>query len=445
MSGTDGTAVRVPLLSAAFDALDRAGFAWALLRDSAGSASSGDEDMLVEPAAAGRLDILFARLGYRRLPAAGQGSHRFYLGYDADHDRFVTLDVVTEVAFGRRLQYATSAASALLARARRIDSRAVLHPDDAFWHLLLHYLLDKPAVPRGGHERLAAAAAGASATGELAAVVDRLRLAGSAASGVVSLPPGGEPERRRLTAADVLGLVRRGDSDAVESLAGPLRRAWRAEDRRGVWARIVRSRLERFHLTGRAGPPTPGTSVAILGPDGAGKTTLAHALAESVPLPARQIYMGVWREYPWDRWLKWIPGARLTVRMTRLATRSLQCRYYRRRGRLVLLDRFTYDAALPSPDLDWRGRITLAAVRLLSSDPDLVLVLDAPPEVMYARKGEQGVPVLARDRGCYLRLAAGNRAATVIDATLPPARVRTHAHRALWRTLAAGTAGKGTA
>ena len=186
-------------------------------------------------------------------------------------------------------------------------------------------------------------------------------------------------------------------------------------------------------------------SVAILGPDGAGKTTLARAMAESVPLPTRQVYMGVWREYPWDRWLRWVPGVRLVARMVRLAARSAQCRYHRRRGRVVLLDRFTYDAALPSPDLDWRGRLTLAAVRLLSTDPDVVLVLDAPAEVMYARKGEQGVPVLARDRGSYLRLAAANPAATVIDATLPPAVVRTHAHRALWRKLAVPAVGQGAA
>ena len=427
MSDVDLTAARVPLLRAAFAALDDAGIGWALLRDHGAPATApGDEDILVDPAAAPRLDRVFTALGYRRLPAAGQGTHRFYLGYDGDRDAFVTLDVVTEVAFGRRLQFPTPAVAPLLARARRAGGASLLHPDDAFWHLLLHYLLDKPAVPSGGHERLAAAADRAAATGALAAVVDRLRPAG-------------------LTAAAVLDLVRRGDTRAVAALSGPLRRRWRDADRRHVWTRIVRSRLERLHLIGSGGAPTPGLSVAILGPDGAGKTTLAGALADSVPLPTRQVYMGVWREYPWDRWLRWLPGARLVGRLIRLTVRSGQCRYHRARGRVVLLDRFTYDAALPSPDLDWRGRLTLAAVRLLSTDPDVVLVLDAPAEVMYARKGEQGVPILARDRGSYLRLAAGHPAATVIDATLAPAGVRTHAQRALWATLGRRPVGKGAA
>jgi thymidylate kinase len=401
------------LLLDAFATLDSAGLAWVMLRDSSAPAStSGDEDILVEPSATGRLDQLLAGLGYRRLPAAGQGSHRFYLGYDT----VVTLDVVTEVAFGRRLQFATSAAASLLARARRSDGVNLLEPDDGFWHLLLHYLLDKGAVPPRGHARLARAAAVAGCTSHLAAVFDDLR-------------------PRGLTASDVLGLVRHGDTRAVESLSDPMRRSWRARGRRRVWSRIVRSRLERLHLVGSAAAPTMGMSIAILGPDGAGKTTLAHGLADSLPLPTRHVYMGVWREYPWDSWLRWMPGARLGARLVRLAARSLQCRYHRRRGRVVLLDRFTYDAALPSPDLDWRGRVTVAVVRRLCTDPDLVLILDAPAEVMYARKGEQGVPVLARDRGSYLRLAAGHHAATVIDATLPPFCVRTHAHRALWQTV----------
>jgi thymidylate kinase len=405
-----------PRLCAAFGALDSADVTWTLLRDSGPASTSGDVDILVEPAAAGGLDALLADAGYRRLPGTGQGSHRFYLGYDAELDTFVTLDVVTEVAFGRRLEFLTPAAAALLARSRRVDGMAVLDATDAFWHLLLHYLLDKQRVPRGGHERLARAAMEAEPTGALAAIVDDLR-------------PGG------LTSAAVLDVVRRGDRTTVESLSGGLRRRWRTRHPSQVRSRRSRSWLERAHVLGPPAPAPVGMTVAILGPDGAGKTTLAEGLAASVPLPSRRVYMGVWREYPWDRYLRFVPGARLGMRLIRLAIRSGQCRYHRLRGRLVLLDRFTHDAALPTPELDWRGRVTAALVRRLSRDPDLLLVLDAPAEVMYARKGEQGVTVLARDRRSYLDLAAEHPRATVIDATAVPSRVRRQAHMALWRAV----------
>jgi thymidylate kinase len=411
-----------PLLRTAFNALDSAGFAWVMLRDSGSAVSASDDvDILVEPAAAASLDSLFANLGYRRLSGVGQGSHRFYLGYDVAYDTFVTLDIVTEVAFGRQLEFLTAAAPSLLARAGRVGGVNVLAADDAFWHLLLHYLLDKRSVPPGGHERLVHTAVAASPAGQLAETVDSVRPAG-------------------LTAADILSLVRAGDTRAVDALTGALRRAWRTKDHRRVRLRLLRSRLERAHILRSPGHRSIGMTIAILGPDGAGKTTLAGGLAASVPLPSRQVYMGVWREYPWDRWLRCLPGARLGLRLARLAARAGECQYHRLRGRIVFLDRFTYDAALPMPELDWRGRVTAAMVRRLSSEPDLVLVLDAPAEVMYARKGEQGVPVLARDRTAYLRLATKHPAATVIDASLPPSGVRRQAHLAFWQAVLEGAA-----
>jgi thymidylate kinase len=403
---------------AAGRALDRAGIGWALLREPVrGEATHDDVDLLVAAGRSGELDALLAAVGYRRLPGAGQGSHRFYLAYDPPRDEWVTLDVVTEVAFGRRLELATATAGDLLHRARRIGGMAVLEPDDAFWHRLLHQLLDKEAVSPQSHATLTALASQARAVGPLARVVDELR-------------PGGR------SASAVRDLVATGDAPAIGALAADVRRAWRRRDRRQVWARALRSRLARAHLAGPAPTEPTGLAVAILGPDGAGKTTLAEALTRSLPLPTRLVYMGVWRDYPWDRPLRFVPGARLALRCGRLTARSLELSYHRRRGRVVLLDRFTYDAALPSDDLDWRGKLTAAVTGRLSRAPDAVLLLDAPAEVMYARKGEQGLSVLARDRSAYRRLVAGHGRATVIDATLPAVQVRAHAHEALWQLLA---------
>jgi thymidylate kinase len=185
------------------------------------------------------------------------------------------------------------------------------------------------------------------------------------------------------------------------------------------------------HAVHSAVYPT-GISIAIIGPDGAGKTTLAEGLRATLPMRSSYVYMGVWREYPWDRWLRYLPGARLSQRIVRLVARSAQAWFQRVRGRIVLLDRFTYDALLPSPLLDRRGRITVALVKRIGAEPQLVLVLDAPAEVMFARKGEQGIEELERRRRSYLEVARVRRDVVVIDATRPPEAVREEAQQAIW-------------
>src|SRR5215211_4375226 len=40
-------------------------------------------------------------------------------------------------------------------------------------------------------------------------------------------------------------------------------------------------------------PPRPDLTVALIGPDGAGKTSITRRVTELLPVPSRLIYMGV--------------------------------------------------------------------------------------------------------------------------------------------------------
>jgi thymidylate kinase len=218
---------------------------------------------------------------------------------------------------------------------------------------------------------------------------------------------------------------------AIELYPVPGGHAWLGLDEPSAqWVR-----LDLDAPTGRARGRARGLSVALVGPDGAGKTTLADGLRAALPVPTAYVYLGVWREYPWDRWLRFVPGARLALRLLRLTLRSGQAAWHRRRGRLVLLDRFTSDVQLPDHELDRRGRLTAALVGRIGTRPDLLLVLDAPAEVMFARKGEQTLDELARRRLTYRQLAAGHPDGVVLDATRPVEQVRRDALRAVWVRL----------
>jgi thymidylate kinase len=51
--------------------------------------------------------------------------------------------------------------------------------------------------------------------------------------------------------------------------------------------------------------------------------------------------------------------------------------------------------------------------------PDIVFFLDAPPDVLLARKQEVPIETLVRSREAYLSLAETNDKVRVIDASLP--------------------------
>jgi hypothetical protein len=203
------------------------------------------------------------------------------------------------------------------------------------------------------------------------------------------------------------------------------------------------------------------TTVALIGPDGAGKSSIIRRVTERLPVPVRSIYMGVNLE-----------SSRLMLPTTRLALEAKRRRggrpdmvgaslgggrptkpgrrgilrearsglrlanwiaeewfrqgvawAHQRRGRVVLFDRhffcdyYANDVAGHRPGRPWTSRVHGAMLERLYPRPDLVIMLDAPAEVLFARKGEGTVESLERMRRDLLELAPHVRRFVTVDAT----------------------------
>jgi thymidylate kinase len=178
-------------------------------------------------------------------------------------------------------------------------------------------------------------------------------------------------------------------------------------------------------------------SVALLGPDGAGKSTLAAALTETPALRARSVYAGLYGAAT-PRPPVPAPGLRLALRLARLWRLRARAACWRLRGRVVVFDRHGLDAAVAAARPG--GTATRLRRRLLAGAlprPDVLVVLDAPAEVLLARKGEHDLATLEAQRDRYRALAA-RRAAALVDATADADVVRREVTDVVWRRWTAG-------
>ena len=404
-----------PPIGAAFDALDRAGGAWALLRGEAElSTAGGDVDLLVTPEAVAAIERELGAIGFTPVPSRGRGSHRFYHGYDPESDRWTKLDLVGRLEFGRFQQFSTDLAAGCLDRRDPAARPPRLDPDDAFWTFLLHAVLDRTGPRPADIGRLRDLAAGARSDGPAALAMGPF------------LPPGWTPGRVIDAAGDP------GDGARLAGLGRRLDRSWSLRRLPTVTARLIRHRVIRRLTPVLSLVGGRGLSVALLGPDGAGKSTLSAGLDEAFPLPIRRIYLGLYGRGTTAEAKG--AGGRLGLpgRLAWLWRRSLTAGWQRRRGRIVVFDRHVLDLAVAAPGGGRKARFRRSLLVRACPTPDLSVILDVPGGELFRRKGEHDPESLERQRGRYLDLAGRLRHAAVIDAAADAEAVRRRVIAAIW-------------
>lgn len=209
-------------------------------------------------------------------------------------------------------------------------------------------------------------------------------------------------------------------------------------------------------------------TIAFIGADGAGKTTITRRVLTQFPQRTRYLYMGMSpssnkyalptsrlfqyvkfkafqkrtlaspepRQETLGKFLeanrngdkrgKILATARLLNRVAEECFRQAISWYYQARGYTVIYDRhFLFDFAPRatngerSPENRLTERLHRWFLNHVLPKPDLILFLDAPPEVLHARKGEATIEYLSRKREAYLRQGHSLPGFIRIDASRP--------------------------
>jgi thymidylate kinase len=218
-------------------------------------------------------------------------------------------------------------------------------------------------------------------------------------------------------------------------------------------------------------------TISLIGADGSGKTTVARQLEKDMPASIKYIYMGFsplssnialpttqlvsrfkrllgkagdtagppdpTRKRPRSgslikRTARSIKGwLRLANRISEAWYRQFFIWYYRYSGYIVLTDRhffcdyYAHDVVNDDPDQPMTSRVHGFMLANIYPRPDIIIFLDAPAEVLFDRKGEGSVELLALRRQEYLKLQDQVRSFVTVDADQPLAKVTADVQKAI--------------
>lgn len=373
-------------------------------------------DLLVDPDDLGGLRRALSALGFVQVPAWGRSPHRFFIAYNVSSRTWLKLDVVTEIAFGAPSHaLSTSLGRACLMRRRREAGVNRPRAEDELVALALHAIVDKRCFTPERQQRLV------QLCREVAdvAYLDSL---------LYEWWPG-------MTGKELARLV---DSGAWQELLEQRPAIERHLFRRAPVATTLRRmrdpllrKLERVWSLLR--PRT--LAVAILAPDGAGKSTLIASLNTSFHCSVHAVYMGLYGGKAKSVESR-VPGKALASRLLMQWRRYFDARVNQARGRFVFFDRYSYDALLPTASPKRGARLRRWLLAGVCPAPDLVVLLDAPGIVLFERKHEHTAAALERQRAGYLALQSRLPQMVVVDATRDAAAVCGDVTSLVWNKYA---------
>lgn len=374
---------------------------WCLLRDADESGAGEIEyDVLVDGDARELRRTLEAS-GARAVRSWGRAPHHQFTWWDASQGRLIRLDLVDELGFGALRELRVDRRDAVLDRITERDGWPRPCRSDEQWLAALHGLLDRDRLRPRDIARLDPWVATVD-DGVALVLPESVRHAidVAASSGDWAALEG---RREELRAA----LARRGQ------IATAMRRTWRSTMRRST-------KLQRAVLR-------PGRRIALLGPDGAGKTSTIDALIASGVVDS-SVYLGVAPAGLSQR--SSMPGVAMLRTIRRLSGAWLTASLRRRRGRSVALDRHPLEATIGPPTAKRTTRLRRRILAHVLPRPELVVVLMAPAEVLHDRKPEHALDEVVARRSRYLELAR-RHGYPVIDTTGEQADVVVAIRRAI--------------
>lgn len=423
-----------------FAEFERQGVRYCVLRThepSQAAAGIPEVDLLVDRRQLRLLARILEENGYRPLLSWGNAPHSFFIGFDPSRGGWLKFDVVTDIRYGEPIRALSSGlAKNCLRHRRRQASVYVLAPENELIKLLLHCLLHVRDFEARDRSRMNALWRELERAPRLRARTVRMfeRLVAPAISWTMF--------EQAMDTQDWSALMNRRRA-VVHHLF------WR-DPLRAV-GRYLSGRILRLVRPVWIAARLRGVSIALLGSDGAGKTTLARALAGDPFLRARTLYMGTnpaastvslvaeGRLHAWARRTEqqrqiFLHALGKTIafacRLLDQWFRYAVARYHLRRGRFVVFDRFIYD---PDPDQSAAKRFRRWLLQAGHPRPDLVVLLDAPAAVLRGRKDEHSLTKLRRQREAYLRLKEQLPQIIVLDTTCSEDQVRREVVQLLWR------------